>query len=71
MTVYHLAQWIRRLCGSSSAIEFVRWDHPDVELRVPSVAKARELLKWEPRFDLDEGLTETIAWYRHKLEAER
>jgi dTDP-glucose 4,6-dehydratase len=49
----------------------VRWDHADVELRVPSVTKARELLHWEPRFDLEEGLSETIAWYRRKLESER
>ena len=71
VTVYNLAQLIRRLCGSSSPIEFVRWDHADVELRVPSVTKARELLHWEPRFDLEEGLSETIAWYRRKMENER
>lgn len=67
VTVYHLAKLVKELCKSTSPIEFVRWDHPDVELRVPSVGKARELLKWEPRFDLEEGLGATIAWYRQKL----
>ena len=46
-------------------------DHADVELRVPSIAKARELLSWEPRFDLEQGLSQTIDWYRHKLGSAR
>lgn len=64
VTVYNLAQMIHRLVGSSSAIEFVRWNHPDVELRVPAISKAQELLGWRPRFDLEEGLLRTIEWYR-------
>jgi CDP-glucose 4,6-dehydratase len=32
-----------------------------------SAAKARRLLQWSPLFDLDEGLTKTIAWYREFL----
>ena len=71
VTVYNLAELIRRLCGSSSPIQFVRWDHADVELRVPSISKARELLLWEPRFDLEQGLSQTIDWYRHKLGTSR
>lgn len=64
VTVYNLAKMIHRLVGSTSAIEFVRWNHPDVELRVPAVSKAQELLGWQPRFDLEEGLQQTIEWYR-------
>jgi len=64
VTVYNLAQTIHRLVGSKSPIEFVRWNHPDVELRVPAISKARELLGWSPRFDLEEGLQQTIDWYR-------
>jgi nucleoside-diphosphate-sugar epimerase len=67
VTVYHLAQLIKRLSGSSSAIEFVRWDHPDVELRVPSITKASEVLDWKPSFDLEEGLLRTIEWYRSRM----
>ncbi len=68
VTVYNLARDIQRLCGSRSPIEFVRWNHADVELRVPSVSKAEELLGWRPRFDLEEGLLRTIDWYRASLE---
>jgi nucleoside-diphosphate-sugar epimerase len=66
LTVYHLAQLIKRLAESSSVVEFVKWNHPDVELRVPSISKAEEVLNWHPRFDLDEGLLRTIDWYRHR-----
>ncbi len=66
LTVYHLAQLIKRLAGSSSPVEFVTWNHPDVELRVPSISKAQEVLDWHPRFDLEEGLLRTIAWYRSR-----
>jgi CDP-glucose 4,6-dehydratase len=33
-------------------------------------SKARRLLGWRPRFNLDEGLAETIAWYRNYLRPE-
>ena len=38
----------------------------DVELRIPNVEKAREVLGWEPQVELDDGLERTIAWYREK-----
>ncbi len=66
VTVYHLAQLIKRLAESSSPVEFVKWNHADVELRVPSITKAEEVLSWQPRFDLEEGLLRTIHWYRHR-----
>jgi nucleoside-diphosphate-sugar epimerase len=40
-----------------------------VELRIPNVDKARDLLGFEARVELDEGLERTIAWYREKLGA--
>jgi nucleoside-diphosphate-sugar epimerase len=64
ITVYNLAREIVRLSGSNCKIRFVRVERPDVELRVPSITKARELLGWEPQVDLEEGLLKTIAWYR-------
>ncbi|WP_428267413.1 NAD-dependent epimerase/dehydratase family protein [Haliangium sp.] len=65
VTIYNLAREIVRLVGSDSSIELVPWPHPDVEIRVPAVAKARELLGFEARIDLEEGLRRTIDWYRH------
>ena len=38
-----------------------------MEIRIPSIDKARELLGFEPEVDLEEGLLRTIAWYRDKV----
>lgn len=67
ITIYQLAQLVRRLTGSSSKIEFVKWDFPDVELRVPDVKKAELLLGFRATVELEDGLEKTIDWYRAKL----
>jgi len=64
VTIYHLARMILEAAGSRSELKFVRWDHPDVELRVPDVKKAEERLGFSAKVDLDVGLARTIAWYR-------
>ncbi|HEY7954062.1 MAG TPA: NAD-dependent epimerase/dehydratase family protein [Polyangia bacterium] len=66
VTIYNLAREIVRLSSSGSPIVHVEWDHPDVELRVPSVGKAKELLDWSAQVDLEEGLLRTIYWYRSR-----
>jgi nucleoside-diphosphate-sugar epimerase len=69
VTIYDLAQRIKRLSGASGEIVFQPLHYADVELRIPNVEKARELLGWEPVVELDEGLEKTIAWYRSRLSA--
>lgn len=64
VTIYNLASEIVRLTGSKSKVKFVKWDQADVELRIPNIDKARELLGYQPVVDLEEGLTRTIEWYR-------
>ncbi|MBI3074078.1 MAG: GDP-mannose 4,6-dehydratase [Deltaproteobacteria bacterium] len=66
VTIYHLAQEIRRLASSSSAIRFVVHEEADVELRIPDVRKAERLLGYRPKVELEEGLLRTIQWYRRK-----
>lgn len=44
-------------------------DRAEVAARIPRIDKARELLGFEPRVDLDEGLKRTLAWYREGLQA--
>jgi nucleoside-diphosphate-sugar epimerase len=67
LTIYNLAREVVRLSSSPSRIEFVKWPHQDIELRIPNIDKARELLGFAPRVDLEEGLLRTIYWYRQKL----
>jgi UDP-glucose 4-epimerase len=66
ITIYQLARLVVRLTGSSSPIEFVKWDFPDVELRVPDVRKAERLLGFRAETDLEDGLARTIDWYRQQ-----
>lgn len=68
VTVHHLAQQVRRLSGSLSKLVFVKKDQRDVELRVPNIDKARSLLGFEPKIDLEEGLLRTIEWYREQID---
>jgi len=63
-TIFDLARQIVRLAGSDSRVTFVDWPYADVELRVPNIGKARRVLGYEPKVDLEEGLVRTIAWYR-------
>ena len=66
VTIYDLAQRIKRLTGCPGQIVFRPLHYTDVELRIPNVDKARALLGFEAKVELDEGLERTIAWYREK-----
>ena len=66
VTIFDLAQRIKRLSGAAGEIVFQPLHYADVELRIPNVGKAREELGWEPVVELDDGLEKTIAWYREK-----
>jgi len=67
VTIYDLAQRIKRLTGCPGDLVFEPLGYTDVELRIPNVDKARRLLGFEAKIELDEGLARTIAWYRERL----
>ena len=69
LTVLELATRIRELMGADVEIKFRPLHYTDVEMRIPNVDKARKLLGWEPKVDLDEGLMRTVAWYRDRQPA--
>jgi nucleoside-diphosphate-sugar epimerase len=64
VTIYDLALRIKRLAGLERDLVFQPLHYTDVELRIPNVDKARDLLGFEAKVELDEGLERTIAWYR-------
>ena len=64
ITIYGLANTVVRVLGSKSVISFIRKDYADVELRIPSVGKAADLLGFEAKVDLDEGIARTAEYYR-------
>jgi nucleoside-diphosphate-sugar epimerase len=69
VTIYDLAQRIKRLTGCPGELVFQSLHYTDVELRIPNVDKARKVLGFEAKVELDDGLERTIAWYRERLGA--
>jgi nucleoside-diphosphate-sugar epimerase len=61
-TVLGLAETVIRLTGSRSKIVFKPHPGPEVEMRIPDIQKAAELLDFHPTIGLDEGLRQTIEW---------
>ncbi len=69
VTIFDLAQRIKRLTGCPGEIVFAPLEYVDVELRIPNVEKAREDIGFDARVELDDGLERTIAWYRERKPA--
>jgi len=69
VTIFDLAQRIKRLTDCPGEIVFAPLDYVDVELRIPNVTKARAEIGFEAEVELDDGLERTIAWYRSRKPA--
>jgi UDP-glucose 4-epimerase len=63
-TIYGLANTVVRVLNSQSPIGFIDKTYVDVELRIPSVNKSRELLGFEAKVNLEEGIRLTAEFYR-------
>jgi len=69
ITIYGLANTVIRVLGSASPVVFTWKDYVDVELRVPAVQKARKLIGFEAKVDLEEGILRTAEHYQKCLKA--
>lgn len=67
MTILEFAQHIKKVSGSAAPIEFRPLPEDDPKRRRPDITKAKEVLGWEPRVPLDEGLAETFQYFRTKV----
>lgn len=67
MTVLQFAEAIVKLTGSKSKIAFHPLPVDDPKQRQPDISRAKKLLKWEPKVSLEDGLKETIAWFKTKI----
>jgi dTDP-glucose 4,6-dehydratase len=67
MTLLELAKRVLRLTGSASPIVFQPLPQDDPRVRQPDISRARRLLGWEPRVEVDDGLGKTIEWFRAVL----
>jgi dTDP-glucose 4,6-dehydratase len=70
MTVLQFAKKILELTASKSEIAYRPLPQDDPQVRQPDITKARKLLNWEPKVDLDEGLIKTIDYFRGRLKGQ-
>ena len=64
MTMLQFAEAVRAAAGGGGKIVHKPLPKDDPKQRQPDITRARQLLGWEPRVPLEEGLRETIAWFR-------
>ncbi len=64
MTMLEFAEAVRAAAGGGGRIIHKPLPKDDPKQRQPDITRARQLLGWEPRVPLEEGLRETIAWFR-------
>jgi dTDP-glucose 4,6-dehydratase len=70
-SILEFARIINRLAGNTAGLDYQpdkRFGN-DPQRRCPDIARARSLLGWEPKVDLEAGLTRTIAYFKEKLVA--
>jgi Nucleoside-diphosphate-sugar epimerases len=66
-TIRELAETILRLTDSKSELVFRPLPQDDPTQRQPDITKARSILHWEPKVNLEDGLTETILYFKKIL----
>lgn len=67
LTVLEIANVILKLTHSSSEIAFHPLPADDPKVRRPDIARAKTLLKWEPRVELEDALKKTIQYFQTVL----
>jgi len=67
ITILEFAERVRALVGSKEPIVFRPLPQDDPKQRCPDITKARRILKWEPKINLEEGLKKTYEYFRKKV----
>jgi dTDP-glucose 4,6-dehydratase len=68
MTVLQFAETINKITDNKGGITYVdARSSRDPQMRQPDITRARQILKWDPRIQLEEGLRKTIPYFQEKL----
>ena len=68
VTIEEIARAIIKLVGSKSQIVYRPLPTDDPKQRRPDITRARTLLGWEPKINLEEGLLKTVGYFKQKVE---
>jgi len=63
-TMHELAELVLRLTGSKSKLVFSPLPQDDPTKRQPDISKAKATLNWTPMVTLEDGLKETVAYFK-------
>lgn len=66
-TILNLARLIKALTGSKSKLRFTNLPDGDPVKRKPDIAKAKKLLRWEPKIELKDGIERIIPWFEEMV----
>ena len=69
VTILEFAQEVQQLTGTKSELVFKPLPEDDPKVRRPDIARARQLLGWEPKIDRHAGLRRTLAYFRTRVQA--
>jgi len=65
-TIIDMARMVMKITGSASGITYHTLPEDDPLRRRPDIARARDLLDWGPKVSLEEGLRNTVEWFRSR-----
>ena len=67
ITIMEFAERVRKLVGSKEPIVFRPLPQDDPKQRCPDITKARRILNWEPKVNLEDGLKRTYEYFRKQI----
>ncbi|MFZ0412293.1 MAG: UDP-glucuronic acid decarboxylase family protein [Candidatus Acidiferrales bacterium] len=69
ITIREFAERVKALVGAKVDIIYQPLPQDDPKQRCPDISKARRVLRWEPKINLEEGLRRTLEYFREKVAA--
>jgi len=67
MTILQFAEAIREITGASDEIVFRPLPQDDPKRRQPDITRAKQLLGWQPEVRLEDGLRNTLDYFRTRV----